>query len=1259
MKVNPRWLLASDLHFKFNDLDRVIRTADWIASLPHEYNISRVILCGDVFTARTSQPTNVLAACYRFLGKLTSTVPHVDVILGNHDLAYRRDYTTSALEALAITRLAPFVTLHTEIACHKWDERRVLVMPFREDQGEIIKYIRDLDPNIAAKTVGFGHLAINRAITQKHTINPETGRPGLPARYPGLTSAGEFAPLARTFTGHFHSHQTIFQATNTEPQDPHGSITYIGAPLQLTWADLFDTNKGAILLDPQTLESELVENPYAVGYTSVEIQDVLADRTDAEKVHDKHVMITGKSSPYKYISARDHLVKLGVRSVRDWKHAASKWQFKQTGLGNTALPADIQLQPVDTDEAGLKETGNTWPGLAGPRTAEPQQKLIADEMKHRPIDLEELIHEYVSSLDLESTLEDRRDILSLVGKRLFNIRHCIGDKAGCEIKYGDILDPSPQSTPFISEDDTQRGSATETIFAADLIAIEITNFLGVQGTLNLDFKHHFQPGVNLIVGHNGAGKSTITEAIVWCQFGQCIRGGLGVNDIVNDVARKNCNVRLTFANGYSISRSRKHHKFHNRVVVEKNGVIQPQFEGPDAKSTQTSINNLLGIDFDTFIRIVLLGNESSQSFLSSTSLEKRQLIESVLDLKVLDECYEVCNLMLNQVKEKLEGIQSRLKGVSHTIEHLNSRVQHAEQTLRRLRYEVASLTKDMEGKKKQHAALLSAKELNKNKLQAELEALQLLPDLKPMLQSLQSDISRALNEMNRLDELARLAQARLSVDQERINIQKEIADTVTRFQNLEDDLEHLFQNNSTLEIPPPVVQENEHKEIHDVGSIRAFLLNITPVLRNFWTSVLLAISPAARKRARIIEEAAIRAMEARRRWGEHVKAVSAFSDSIDHAQGRVRKIIDKGEGIFSNVVSKTKISESDLRHAIRTLTIQEASEVPDKRVKAINDLGALYNRRAVLQLEHEKQEQKQHRKLREVEKQEKEIEVAERDQVESSDRYRLLLARKEQEIATYEELVVSEEESLAKLKLQAAELSKEIADVQSHQEIFAFWQIAFTRRQVAASKTTFRRYVVGRHLGELNKLLVEVLMFMYEDAHYARSMVASTLRTLFEGDDNDASEPSSSSSSSNDNSKDKDAPTPVLDPSLSMSTTLGYAKKSGGERKRVDLALFFALFVMSEARSAHRTGYMLVDEAFDGLDRAGQGAVLKLCRWVARPLAHVFVITHSQSFVRLAEDASEPAGVVTARAGDAGTEFEVGGVRIRSTASSSSSSSSA
>ncbi|RYP82218.1 hypothetical protein DL769_001712 [Monosporascus sp. CRB-8-3] len=1237
--MKPRWLLMSDIHFKLYDLDRVIRTADWIAYTARQYDISRAVICGDLLTTRASQPTHVLSACYRFLDKLASAVPHVNIILGNHDLAYRHDYATSALEALSISRLAPFITLHSEIAGHEWDGRRVFVMPFREEQGEIVKALRDLDSKEAAMMLGFGHLAINRAITQKHITDPQTGEAGRPMRYPGLTGVGDFAPLARTFTGHFHSYQTILQVTKQQHRDLQGSVTYIGAPLQLTWADLFDTQKGVVLLDPESLEHELVINPHAVGYTTVEANEVLADRIGVKEVQDKHVMITGKLSRHEYVSTRDRLIKLGVRSVRDWKPVAAEWQFGSMSLGNTVLPADIQNQP-DTGRKILEELGEGRPPDLVRPLAVASLGLMGDGTERKPFGLAAVVKEYVSSLGLGASLDDRREILTLVGKRLLDVSKHPGDKAASAVNYKDMLDLSPRSTLFIPSTYTPGADMAQSIFAAYPVSIEITNFLSVQGTLRLDFKLQFRPGINFIVGHNGAGKSTIIEAVTWCQFGQCIRGGLGVNDAVNDVVKKNCSVRLTFANGYTISRYRKHKEFRNRVIVERNGVIQTQFEGPDAKSTQASINNLLGVDFSTFVRTVVLGNESAASFLSSTQLQKRQLIETVLGLEALDGGVETCKLILNEVDKELGDIQSQVEAKAHIIEHLTSRVKQMDEKLRYLRDEATSFTKEMRIEQQKQALMYKEKELERNKLQEELKALQPSPESRGALLGIRKDVSQAQDKVDKLGVLTRLAQARASIDHERATIEQNAKATKRHLDHLEENLEHLLEENSTLEAPASVTQGDKVKKNTEASSGQGFLLSITSAFHNLWAFILQLASPGARSKRKMAEQPSFRAREALRRWGEHERAVAGLAKRVAETQDKVTNMIDRIAYLHRDVANRTCISESDVDLAAQKFTAQEALSIFSQLTVAAEQLRTLTKREIDLQCAYESQKGKWLRKQSDLEAHDKEINMKKKRWSDVLHQLRLRLASKNQEIATNEGHFEADAKSLVKYRQEACELNRKAESIHSHREIFTFWQSAFTRRQVAAPTTTFRGFVIERHLGELNKLLTQILMVMYQDARYARTATTGALKALFEAESED---------SNHDNDEGNNIS--VLEPSLSIAPTLDYAKKSGGERKRVDLALFFALFMMSESRSPHRAGYMLVDEAFDSLDEAGQASVLKWCRWSAERLTYLFVITHSQSLVRIAEkegtaEGGVGASVVTAKAGDRGTELEVNGVRI-------------
>ncbi|KAK2730369.1 hypothetical protein CKAH01_19109, partial [Colletotrichum kahawae] len=250
-----RWLLLSDLHFRHFDLHRVVETAQWVVAQAERHQVGRVIICGDLLTSHATQRTSVLSACHRFIGLLSDVVPRVHIILGNHDLGYRYDYQTTALDAFNIRRLAPYVSLHATVAQLELDGRRVLLLPFREDQNELTKAVSSLAPLEGSKTVAFAHLAINKAIMQRYVVRADVDNPhpAISITHQGFLGADRFASLARTFTGHFHSHQTLYQKQpSINKDDLQGSVTYIGSPLQLSWADLNDEKRGIILFDPQT-----------------------------------------------------------------------------------------------------------------------------------------------------------------------------------------------------------------------------------------------------------------------------------------------------------------------------------------------------------------------------------------------------------------------------------------------------------------------------------------------------------------------------------------------------------------------------------------------------------------------------------------------------------------------------------------------------------------------------------------------------------------------------------------------------------------------------------------------------------------------------------------------------------------------------------------------------------------------------------------------------------------------------------------------
>lgn len=242
----------------------------------------------------------------------------------------------------------------------------------------------------------------------------------------------------------------------------------------------------------------------------------------------------------------------------------------------------------------------------------------------------------------------------------------------------------------------------------------------------------------------------------------------------------------------------------------------------------------------------------------------------------------------------------------------------------------------------------------------------------------------------------------------------------------------------------------------------------------------------------------------------------------------------------------------------------------------------------------------------------------------------------QKDVNRHTEYLKKEESSLQSLRSKHDALVTTHRELEAKRELFHFWSSALAKRNSRAKMpANFRDYILGKTILELNTLLVQVLTMLYDDTRHARGTATGMLRSLFETDSIvTATDPSPSLG-------------PVLDSKLAVDSSLAYGKRSSGERKRIDLALYFALLQLSWARSAHRAHYLLVDEVFDSLDEAGQSAVVRWCGLMSQTVGWVVVITHSRFLVErdLGEDVDRPA-VVRARMGQKGTELTVDGRRI-------------
>jgi len=148
--------------------------------------------------------------------------------------------------------------------------------------------------------------------------------------------------------------------------------------------------------------------------------------------------------------------------------------------------------------------------------------------------------------------------------------------------------------------------------------ITINNFLGI-GEIEANLADR---GLVLIQGDNrddssqnsnGAGKSSVADAVCWCLYGVTARGLAG-DSVVNETSGKNCLVQLNISEGESdefvITRHRKHKTGKNRLSVSKDGIDLTK--GTD-KLTQELVNDIIGSSAEVFCAAVYAGQDNMPS----------------------------------------------------------------------------------------------------------------------------------------------------------------------------------------------------------------------------------------------------------------------------------------------------------------------------------------------------------------------------------------------------------------------------------------------------------------------------------------------------------------------------------------------------------------------------------------------------------------------------------------------------------------------
>lgn len=206
----------------------------------------------------------------------------------------------------------------------------------------------------------------------------------------------------------------------------------------------------------------------------------------------------------------------------------------------------------------------------------------------------------------------------------------------------------------------------------DFKLLEINNFLTIgHAAVELDNR-----GLILVqgandddssAGSNGAGKSSIVDALCWALYGVTARDVTG-DAVINRKAKKECSVVVTLLEGtnqFTVTRHRKHAIGKNSLTVmqlDLTTTTQTDLTKGTDKETQEVVNAVLGCTLDVFQGAIYAGQEKMPDLPGMTDKNLKTLLEEASGTSVLAQAYAEARQRLAVVKTRSEGVITRLNG---------------------------------------------------------------------------------------------------------------------------------------------------------------------------------------------------------------------------------------------------------------------------------------------------------------------------------------------------------------------------------------------------------------------------------------------------------------------------------------------------------------------------------------------------------------------------------------------------------------------
>ena len=179
----------------------------------------------------------------------------------------------------------------------------------------------------------------------------------------------------------------------------------------------------------------------------------------------------------------------------------------------------------------------------------------------------------------------------------------------------------------------------------------------------------------LIIGNNGAGKSTILDALTFVLFGKSFRK-INKPQLINSTNEKDCLVEIEFTIGstnWMIRRGIKPNVFEiyrNDSLLDQNASAVDQ-----QKYLEQSI---IKMNYKSFTQIVILGSSNFVPFMQLNASSRREVIEDLLDIKIFSSMNGIIKEKIRSLKEEIRTFELKKESIKDKVDMQSNFIEELE-----------------------------------------------------------------------------------------------------------------------------------------------------------------------------------------------------------------------------------------------------------------------------------------------------------------------------------------------------------------------------------------------------------------------------------------------------------------------------------------------------------------------------------------------------------------------------------------------------